>query len=406
MNRFLLLSSALFLSMFGTACEGVSDDAGGGDAADSAGGTSGSCVEGECEDDSTDPDPTGDCSEVIDSCPLSSGLPYACVERFALGINYAWHNFATDFGGLDAWSQNGVTADSATYASELADMKENGAQVVRWWMFPDFRGEGVQFDGNGDPTGISAQAVTDIQTALDLAEAQDVYLVLTIFSFDNFRPTHDVEGVTIRGMAPMVQDATRRSNLIENVVRPVAQAVADSPNAHRLMGWDVINEPEWAIEATDGAPSGEQFEPNEELTAVSLADMKALINESLAVLRQETDWALLSVGWAAAKWAWAFDDITDVDFDQPHIYSWVNEWWPYTSSPSELGYGDRPIVMGEFHLASMPFSDSTDATYDEILSSWYQNGYGGAWAWQYIENQSSLGLIDAFSQKHSCETEF
>src|SRR5690606_5047593 len=117
-----------------------------------------------------------------------------------------------------------------------------------------------------------------------------------LFSFDNFRPSRTDSGLYIPGLSGMVRDATRRTKVIENIVRPVAQAVAQSPNSRRLLGWDVINEPEWAISAEPSAPSGGQFDPNGELDAVTLQEMKALINETLAVLKEETPWALRSVG--------------------------------------------------------------------------------------------------------------
>src|SRR5690606_7006175 len=157
-----------------------------------------------------------------------------------------------------------------------------------------------------------------------------VYLVLTLFSFDAFRPSRMEGDVAVPGISALVQSEAGRAALIENVVTPIAAAVADSPYASRLLGWDVINEPEWAILAEAGAPADGQFSPNSKLTAVSLADMKAFISASLAALGTTTPGALRSVGWAAAKWAWAFEDVTAVEFNQPHIYSWVNDYWPYT----------------------------------------------------------------------------
>lgn len=324
------------------------------------------------------------------------------MKRFALGVNYAWHSFAADFGGIGAWAQPGIT-NNPEVATDLAAMRTNGVSVVRWWMFPDFRGDGVTFDENGDPTGLSAGAIADIQKALELAATNDLRIVLTVFSFDNFRPTRDEGGLTVRGMTPMVQSATRRATLIQNVVRPIAAAVAASPHADRLLGWDVINEPEWAVAETGSAPNGGEFSPNEELDAVSLADMKALINESLVVLKEVTPHALTSVGWAAAKWQWAFDDVTNVDFHQPHIYAWVNDYWPYSSTPAELGYDDKPTVMGEYYLAAMPLTGSSTVSFAELNTAWFDSGYAGAWSWQWNENASDAPLISAFATAQGCQ---
>ena len=345
------------------------------------------------------------CTAASDPCPMPTGLSHDCKKRFALGINYAWHNFGTDFGGLAAWSQKGISQSASTYDDELGKMHAQGVSAIRWWMFPDFRGDGVVFDGSGDPSGVSSTLAADIDKALELANKNGVYLVLTIFSFDGFRPERMDNGIRIRSLSPIVSDATRRKKLVDNVVRPVARAAAASANAAHLLGWDIINEPEWAISATGNAPGGQDFSPNSELTAVSLANMKALINESAAVLKQEAPMGLTSVGWAAAKWVWAFGDV-NLDFDQPHIYGWVDQYWPYTKSPTELGYTKRPVVMGEFYLRDMPFSDGGDnATYAQILESWWNDGYSGAWAWQYNETPNSP-LIQAFKTSKGCPAGF
>lgn len=342
-----------------------------------------------------------------DTCPFESGISNGCTQRFALGVNYAWHDFGADFGGLEQWSLGGITAQRTTIGTELADMKANGVSVVRWWMFPDFRGDGVEFDAEGNPVGLSAKAVQDIQTSLELAAEHDLYIVLTLFSFDNFRPSRTEGDVEVPGMTPMVTDPTRRAKLIESVVRPAALAAAQAPHASRLLGWDVINEPEWAIQ--ESGLDDQDFTPNEELDAVPLDDMKALINESLTALDEVTPDALLSVGWAAAKWAWAFQDIVTVDFHQPHIYGWVNTYWPYTESPADLGYTGKPTVMGEFYMLDMPFAEDADTPFATIVESWYGNGYAGAWAWSYTDMNSGpehLPLIKAFADNKGCPVAF
>ncbi len=345
-----------------------------------------------------------------DPCPFTTGLKHMCRQRFALGANYAWHNFSTDFGGLAEWNQQGVSQDSTQYDTDLATMRSGGVSVIRWWVFPDFRGDGVVFDASGNPTGITATAVADIQEALALAAKHDVYLVLTLFSFDAFNPTTTTSGVTIRSLAPMVTDPTRLTGVMNNVVTPVAHAAAASPHVDHLLGWDVVNEPEWAIAPTGNAPGGQDFTPNGSLTTVTLAQMKTFINDVIPILKTETPDALTSVGWAAAKWSWAFTDITSLDFNQPHIYAWVDEYWPYTQTPSQLGYPAKPTVYGEFLLAAEPFgpdAGGTDpATFATILDTLWTNGFAGAWGWSYISAPADIPLIGAFATSKGCPASF
>jgi hypothetical protein len=210
-----------------------------------------------------------DCAQAPDACPMPSGVEYACKRRFALGINYAWRSFGADFGGLEAWDIPSVSQSPAGYGSDLEAMKQNGASVIRWWLFPDFRGDGVEFDAADEPTGISARTKADIDKALELAAQNDLYLVPTIFSFDGFRPTTTSDGVKIRSLSGLVSSAGARAKLVAQVVKPLAQAAAQSAHAERLIGWDIINEPEWAIQQT-GQGGGQDFSPNPELTAVSM----------------------------------------------------------------------------------------------------------------------------------------
>jgi len=395
----------------GATSGGSSGSTSGGSSGAASGGSSGSSGGASGAGGATEPEPdsgsASTCAPSSDACPMSSGLVHACEQRFALGLNYAWHNFSCDFGGLSAWNTKGVSDDPTTVDTDLAAMHAAGASVIRWWVFPDFRGDGISFDANGDPSGITTTAVADVQKALDLAKKNDVYLVFTVFSFDAFRPDTTDSGVLIRSIAPMVTNATRRAKVIENVVRPLARAAAGSDAASHLLGWDVINEPEWAVTATGNAPGGQDFTPNSELTTVSLADMKSLIDETAQALKAEAPDSLTSVGWAAAKWAWAFDDVTNIDFDQPHIYGWVDQYWPYTKNPADLGYGKKPTVMGEFYLQPMPFSDGGDnVAFAQILSSWWDNGYAGAWAWQYADESQNLTLLQSFKTTKGCPAGF
>ncbi len=368
-----------------------------------------SAADGSGTTDGSTPTDSGPCT---DMCPLATGLMHGCEKRFALGANYAWFNFATDFGGLAMWSQKGVSQNTTQYDTDLAAMRAAGVSAIRWWIFPDFRGDGVTFDTNGNPTGISATAVADIQEALALAKKNDVYLVFTLFSFDNFNPTAVNSGVTVRSMAPMVADSTQLAGLIANVVTPVAQAAGASPNVDRLLGWDIINEPEWAIATTGTSPpsSGDAFAPNSALTTVTLPQMKALINGAIPVLKAATPNALTSVGWAAAKWSWAFTDVTGLDFNQPHIYGWVDEYWPYTQTPAQLGYPAKPTVYGEFTLASQPFTadagGTDNATFATILDTWWTNGFAGAWGWSYSAVPGNMPLIESFATSKGCSASF
>lgn len=335
-----------------------------------------------------------------DACPApAGGVEYGCEKRFMHGVNYAWQSFGADFGGIAQWNQPGVAAMADTHAAHLADIRKNGGSVVRWWVFPDLRGDGIDLDANDVPTGLGGTAVADVQKALELAEQADVYLMLCLFSFDAFRPSETSFGLYIPGITPIVTDAQKRQALLEKVVRPLVKAAAASPHAERLISWDVINEPEWAM--TGPTPYGDSdYEPSPDLAPVTHAQMETFVAETIGVLRQETS-ALVTVGGAAMKWGKAWSKV-DVDFYQLHIYDWINQYWPYSMSPADYGIDDRPVVMGEFPIAGL-----TGVSYGQLVGSFYQNGWAGAMGWQYNEaSAADLGEMKAFAESHPCETSY
>jgi hypothetical protein len=333
-----------------------------------------------------------------DACAAPNGIEWDCKKRFMYGVNYAWDVFSGDFGGISQWGQSGVAANAATHDANLKKMKANGSSVIRWWMFPDFRGDGVELDAGETPTALGGTALADIDKALELAEAANVYLMLTLFSFDNFSPSQDVAGIWTPGLSNIVRDSAKRSALLENVVRPVAQRVAQSPHAKHMIAWDVINEPEWAMTGTD--PYGDPaFEANADMDPVTFTEMETFLKETIAILRTEST-SLVTVGSAAVKWQNAWSTL-DQDFYQFHIYDWVNTYWPYDTPATEYGL-NKPIVMGE-----MPMGALSGVPYGTVLAGFWDNGYAGAMSWQFNEvDDSALALVKAFADTHACETSY
>ncbi len=335
-----------------------------------------------------------------DPCPFSGGIRWGCAQRFMYGINYAWHHFGGDFGGIAAWGQSGVAGQAEIIRAELAAMRAHGASVIRWWVLPDFRGDGVVFDADGNPSGLGGTLRQDLAAALRLAAEEDVYYMLCLFSFDNFRPDREEYGLWIPGMQPLLVDADRRALLLDNVVRPLVQEVAASPHRRRVIAWDVINEPEWAMAGP--SPYGdEDYDPNGELLTVSHQQMETFVAEVIAVLRQESD-ALVTVGGAAWKWAQAWTRV-DLDFYQFHMYAWIHEWYPYDQPPATFGIEDKPVVMGEFPTGAL----APGVSYADVVNSWFSNGYAGALSWQYIEaSAEQLDAVGDFAAEHPCQTSY
>jgi len=297
-------------------------------------------------------------------------------ESFSFGINYAWKHYAGDFGGISPWVKEGVAADPDTFEAELNEMAANGVEVIRWWIWPEFWTDAITFDANGSPNQLGQQAIDDALKALELVDNAGMRVMFCLFSFDGFRPTREKFGITMTGYTDIVVDDAKRAALMSNVVRPLIAALGDSPHASALHSWDVINEPEWAITGANKY-GGDDFEPNSELEPITHDQMEAFVGDTIKIMREETPDIPVTVGSAAVKWMNAWNE-TDIDFYQPHIYDWVNDYWPYSASPSELGFGDKPMIMGEY-----PVEGLDDADHETMLQSWFTNGYAGALGWDY-----------------------
>ena len=337
-----------------------------------------------------------------DMCRVAKGVPWSCKQRFMYGLNYAWHTFAADFGGNKAWSQPGVSGEPAV-ETDLAAMAAGGAQTLRWWLWPDFRGDGVTFDASDTPTGLGGTALADVARALELAEKHDLYLMLTLFSFDNFRATRMESTLKVRGIKPIVTDAAKRRALLDSVVAPLARAVEASPHKQRMIAWDMINEPEWAIEGPSLYGGDPVFDPQKDLEPVSHAQMEAFLRETLETLRANSK-AMVTVGATAFKWKSAWSKL-DLDFHQFHMYDWINMYWPYDRPPMSYMLDDKPVVMGEFPLTGL-----SGVSYEKLLQSWFGNAYAGALGWAFTDPMFSgnrnLMDVKAFAGAHACETRY
>ena len=344
-----------------------------------------------------------------DQCPApNAGITFGCEKRFLYGVNYAWKTWAADFGGINAWGQKGVSGNQSAIQSDLQDMQSHGVDVIRWWMLQALEGDAVQFDSTGTPTGAGGTLVADIQAALDLAAQVGVHYNFTVFSFDNFKPDSTQNGATLHSLNAIVTDNAKRAALM-NVVKTVAQTVESSPNKDRVVSWDVINEPEWAISGSD--PYGDQaFTPTSGYQAVTFAQMETFVSDAVSTLHANSS-ALVTVGSAAIKWAQAWSHV-GIDYYTFHMYDWVNQYFPYDHSLSSYGVTGKPVVMGEFPLAGLAAVNGNPAVpYGAMVGTLFTLGYAGTMAWAVNDtccgSWSSIETdVKAFADSKPCITKF
>ncbi|MFO0661994.1 MAG: hypothetical protein U0165_19505 [Polyangiaceae bacterium] len=261
-----------------------------------------------------------------------------CEADMTLGVNYPWLHFGADFGGLKAWSQGGVAREIDRHRERLKVAASVGAKAIRWWIFPDLRGDGVTFDARGELVGVSPTALNDVAASLDLLDELGLDAQLCVFSFDGFRPDRTEASVRIRSLAPYVAEAPKRAALIGKVIAPLVETVASHRHARRVTTWEIINEPEWAIEGVvDGSP--EPTRPMADLTHVSHTAMKAFIQEAAAAIRRRVQ-TPVAIGVARERWSdwWA-----DTSVDELSVHLYEGPTFDRGARPRVTSVGEIPI---------------------------------------------------------------
>jgi hypothetical protein len=315
-------------------------------------------------------------------------------------------------------------------------MQSHGVNVIRWWMFQEFNGTGPALDSSGIPTGAAGgTVVADIQQALALAKQVGVYYNFTLFSFDNFTVNS-----TNHDLGKVITNATNLAKL-QTFVALVAKTVQQDPNHDRVVSWDVINEPEWAIGGKDGnvtATDNTGMDPygdpafngggsGKTVDLVTFSQMESFVKATATTLHANSS-ALVTVGSAAIKWKDSWQHV-GADFTTVHMYDWINQWYPYNTAVSTFGFS-TPVVMGEFPsggLSAVPAgtgvwtgangipNGAAAVPYGTMLSTIFGKsvGYAGAMSWAFNDSSSASfswstyeSAIQTWENSEACVTKY
>ena len=319
-----------------------------------------------------------------------------CQDLFLSGVNLAWDQFGGDVGF-------GSNPDLTYFNNFFSDVKAAGGNSVRWWFHTDgsFTPE---IQSSGYVTGLhetltNTQIIAQVESILDAAESNGIYLNISLFSFDMLQ---DYSGKTwtgndFTGNKPFFESESNIQSYIDNALIPLVTAIQDHP---ALGSWEIFNEPE-------GMTSQFGWTGNEGGQFISITDVQLTVNMLADAIHNVDPDALVTNG------AWYMTVNTDngsstnyysdtnllavgnnnyplgtLDYYQVHYYNWQdsNPSLSVFEHPASYWNLDKPIVVGEFHAdeANAALGVTDDSPYDWL----YDNGYAGAWGWQY--NESSL----------------
>jgi len=303
-----------------------------------------------------------------------------------------------DFGANIWGSHLGVSTRRAAVQRDFEQMASLGFTVVRWFVFGDGRA-GITYDEQGLPTGLDAPFFRDLDAALEIAGSVDIALVLVLLDHRwMFRNIPDAiadpaTGAILETRLPHGREAVLSTEaghdaLLTHVLVPIVQRY--SPGGvrgdlgHRLLAYELMNEPDFVIEEWEADVSTQVSRPIRfETFALLVARFSALVHARST--------ALTTIGCARLHNLWAWDDPgLGLDVLQLHSYPDTRHSERdddvFGTPASALGVR-HPVILGEFPgdgPAQHPAGASPPSTtLDEYLTFGVTGGYLGAWPWSF-----------------------
>eukprot|EP00727_Mastigamoeba_balamuthi_P002504 m51a1_g12250 hypothetical protein (501) ;mRNA; r:151687-153678 len=314
-----------------------------------------------------------------------AGVPTALNGKvWAVGVNYAQHSWSQ--GWMSDFMDDNWASKFDAMKRELSEMRSKGARVVRWWIFatsdviPSSCWSGSRF------VALPPKYVDHIEEAVNYAKRcayrSPIGLLVypSLMSFD--------WGKGSRQHQEIFTDAQARQSWIDNAIAPIVERLKGNSG---VFGWDLCNEPEWIIDGTDGG------DPCSGCSKFRLAEVKALFNGVLAMIRAKGAKQPVSLGSASLKFLTQLKLWNDMDLDfwDFHWYSWATQWFnPLLQEASKAIIPAKPVIIGE--VMPDPAQDAVLAKSDNrwcdgkactdhglLVTQLAKLGYSGylPWAW-------------------------
>ncbi|AOW19684.1 T9SS type A sorting domain-containing protein [Urechidicola croceus] len=317
-----------------------------------------------------------------------------CQELFLSGTNLAWNQFSGDVG----FSTN---PDLAYFDTFFSDVKAAGGNSVRWWFHTDAAFT-PQIETSGNVTGLhhsltNAEIIGQVEDILDTAWDNGIHVNISLFSFDMLKdPTYKTwSNLDFDGNLAFLQSPANVQSYIDNGLTEMVTALKDHP---ALLSWEIFNEPE-GMSTEFGWTNADDDGDGIFGAEIPMSDIQMVVNKVAGAIHDADPDALVTNG------SWAFRANTDVgsnynyytdarliaeggasngtlDYYQVHYYDWQNSSISPFAHPASYWELDKPVMVGEFHG-----DEAFDIFGDHSAYDWlYDNGYFGAWGWQYTES--------------------
>jgi len=270
--------------------------------------------------------------------PPFSSLGSSPVSTPALLVGGNWRviEYRQNFGAIPEWfpEGNGVSHHPSYIQYRMALYRRAGIRKVRVGLLDD---AAMMTDIDGHVTGYSPRFRSDVKNFLDAAQSAGI---MVEFNLVDYLVAWDAEQsgtnpAWLKGRREIIEDPATREEFMLEFVAPFLAEFGSHP---ALYGIDIINEPEWIVDPSEGGGDAPGANP-----PVARADVRAFIAEVALLVRVLAPGKLVTVG-ASCNYYSALLSGLNLDYYAPHYYPTMGD----PGACIDLIPDDKPWALEEF----------------------------------------------------------
>ncbi len=301
---------------------------------------------------------------------------------FLKGVNLPWNHYG-DFGIHPWW---GKMYDPGRFYDFFQECKRYGVNAVRIWIFADGR-TSPEWASEGEVSGLDERFLPDIDDMLGKAAEAGIGVIAVLWDFMVFNDHRSGDGPHAGMHGPMFWDYDQTSRYLDRALIPLVSRYKDNP---ALIGWEIMNEPEWGMQINGGGSAAQ---------TIGEWSMRRFVARNAVAVHEHGGGKLVTVGSASWKfnsdldWRtnyWSddalketvdWDSAATLDFYQVHYYDWMHPHSdPFYYARDYFRTGGKPVLIGEATPKTAYYSP------DAMLQRAKQGGYAGVLFWSYSAN--------------------